>query len=58
MGLFEKRCEKCGLKVDGKTAPRRFGMYFCSNAHAEAYASEMEKAKAEMSGQDGDCGCC
>jgi len=40
MGWFDKYCEKCGMKVDKKTAPQRFGKYFCSEKHAEEYVSD------------------
>ncbi len=42
MSWFDKYCEKCGMKVDKKTAPQRFGKYFCSEKHAEEYASDRE----------------
>ena len=42
MGWFDKYCEKCGMKVDRKTAPQRFGKYFCSEKHAEEYVSDID----------------
>ncbi|NJD02406.1 MAG: hypothetical protein FIA99_07390 [Ruminiclostridium sp.] len=45
MGWFDKYCEKCGMKVDKKTAPQRFGKYFCSEKHAEEYSSDVENKR-------------
>jgi len=33
------------MKVDKKTAPVRFGKYFCSEKHAEEYASDMDNKR-------------
>ena len=58
MGWFDKYCEKCGMKVDKKTAPQRFGKYFCSNGHAEEYTKETEEMRMNMPKQQSDGGCC
>ena len=58
MGWFDKYCEKCGMKVDKKIAPQRFGRYFCSDEHAEAYAKEVEEQRKKMPKQKSGGGCC
>lgn len=58
IGLFDKYCEKCGVKVDKKTAPQRFGKYFCSEEHAKEYANEIEKQRKGTSKPQGRHGCC
>lgn len=50
--LFGKYCEKCGVKVDKKTAPLRFGKYFCSNGHVKEYVKEM-KEQRKRTGTEG-----
>jgi YHS domain-containing protein len=55
MGLFDKHCEKCGMKVDKKTAPSRFGKYFCSEKHAEEYANEIKEQRKSAPAQKGGC---
>ncbi len=58
MRWFDGYCEKCGMKVDKKTAPQRFGKYFCSEKHAEEYANDIEKRrKAKPKQKDGE-ECC
>jgi len=60
MGWFEKYCEKCGTKVDKKTAPQRFGKYFCSEDHANEFMNlkEVEEAEKRMPEQKSKGGCC
>lgn len=58
MGWFDKYCEKCGNKVDKKTAPQRFGKYFCSDEHAEVFASDVEEMRKKMPKQQSSGGCC
>lgn len=58
MGWFDKFCEKCGMKVDKKTAPQRFGKYFCSDEHAETFVKEMEAMRASKPKQRSSGGCC
>ena len=48
MGFFDKYCEKCGIKVDKKVAPQRFGKYFCSEEHAAEYVAEVEEMRKQM----------
>ena len=48
MGFFDKYCAKCGMKVDKKVAPQRFGKYFCSEEHAAAYVAEFEEMRKQM----------
>ncbi|CAE6486500.1 hypothetical protein [Candidatus Nitrosotenuis uzonensis] len=48
--MFEKHCLICGIEVDKKTSPKRFGRYFCSEDHAQQYLKkkeEQERAWAE-----------
>lgn len=50
MIMFEKHCQICGIEVDKKTAPKRFGKYFCSEDHSQQYLQkkeEQERALAE-----------
>lgn len=58
MGFLDKYCEKCGMKVDKKTAPQRFGKYFCSEKHAEEYTNEIEEKRKATPKQGGSRGCC
>ena len=58
MGWFDKYCEKCGMKVDKKVAPQRFGRYFCSDEHGEIYAKEAEEKRKNMPEQKSSGGCC
>jgi len=55
MGWFDKFCEKCGMKVDKKTAPQRFGKYFCSEEHAEDFTNEMKAGKSKQKSSGGCC---
>ena len=45
IGWFDKYCEKCGRRVDKKTAPQHFGKYSCSDEHAVAYVKEVEEMR-------------
>ena len=58
MGWFDKHCEKCGKKVDKNTAPQRFGKYFCSEEHAEDYATAREAQMKQAPKQKSGGGCC
>ena len=57
MGLFDKYCEKCGIKVDKKIAPQRFSKYFCSENHANTYMAEIETMRRKQPKQQSG-GCC
>jgi uncharacterized protein len=43
LSMFEKHCQTCGFEVDKKTAPKRFGKYFCSDDHAQQYLKKREE---------------
>ena len=58
MGWFDKYCETCGIQVDKKVAPLRFGRYFCSDEHAEKYAKEVEEMRKNIPEQKSSGGCC
>jgi hypothetical protein len=58
MGWLDKCCEICGMKVDKKTAPQRFGKYFCSEKHAEEYANGVKKQRGDASKGQRQGGCC
>lgn len=40
--MFEKHCMICGIEVNKKTAPKRFGKYFCSDVHVEEFLKKKE----------------
>ena len=40
--MFEKHCQICGIKVDKKTSPKRFGQFFCSDEHAQQFIQKRE----------------
>jgi len=58
MGLLDKYCEKCGMKVDKNTAPQRFGKYFCSEEHAKDYALAREAQMKQAPEPKSSGGCC
>jgi len=46
--MFEKHCQTCGIEVDKKTAPKRFGRYFCSEDHSQQYLKKKEEYEKRM----------
>ena len=46
--MFEKHCQICGIEVDKKTAPKRFGRYFCSEDHSQQYLKKKEEYEKRM----------
>ncbi len=58
MGFFAKYCDVCGMKVDKSRDFVRFGKHFCSEEHANKYASEMEQRRLVTPAQQDDDGCC
>jgi hypothetical protein len=57
MGLFSKYCEMCGIKLDKSQDFVRFGKDFCSEEHANKYASEMEQRRLVTPLQEDNGGC-
>ncbi|TBR08554.1 MAG: hypothetical protein EPO62_06650 [Candidatus Nitrosotenuis sp.] len=49
--MFEKHCLICGIDVD-KTAPKRFGKYFCSEDHAQQYVTKREEQERAMAEEE------
>jgi hypothetical protein len=43
-----KHCASCGLSIDAADAPERFGEPFCSDAHAEQFATGVRAARMEL----------
>jgi len=54
-GLFKKHCPVCGMAVEKEKAINKFGEYFCSEEHAEAYRQKLAKADSKAAGRGGDC---
>jgi len=57
VGLFTKYCEVCGVKLGDGHDFIRFGKHFCSEDHANKYASDMEQRRLDAPRQEGS-GCC
>jgi len=46
--MFEKHCQICGVEVNKKLAPKRFGKYFCNEEHANRFVMiKTEEKKQE-----------
>jgi hypothetical protein len=43
-----KHCAYCGHPIEGPAAPERFGEPFCSDAHAEQFATGVRAARMEV----------
>jgi uncharacterized protein len=59
--MFEKHCLICGTEVDKKTAPKRFGKYFCNEEHANQFVAKKideEKQQEEYRSHPRRGGCC
>ena len=41
--MFEKHCLICGIDVKKESAIKRFGKYFCNDAHAQQYVAKKEE---------------
>lgn len=50
--MFEKHCLICGIEVDKKTAPKRFGKYFCNDTHAQQYVTKREEQERAMAEEE------
>ena len=48
-----QHCAYCGLSIDTPSAPERFGERFCSDAHAEQFATGVRTARMELAAQTG-----
>ena len=51
--LFKKHCQICGVEVKKEKAINIFGVYLCSEGHAEEYRKQVKKENANRKG-----GCC
>ncbi len=59
-GKGKKYCYTCGMEADGNQY-ERFGKPFCSEAHAQQYTEQMQKARQEQlatAQQNKRGGCC
>jgi hypothetical protein len=46
--MFEKHCLICGIEVDKKMLPKRFGKYFCSEDRAQKHVVKREEQERQM----------
>ncbi len=52
-----KHCPVCGMDVKKEMGLKRFGKYFCSDEHAQKYASVQMTREKEDEDRGGGC-CC
>jgi hypothetical protein len=50
--MFEKHCLICGIEVDKKTSPKRFGKFFCSEDHAQQYVTKRDEQERVMAEEE------
>jgi len=50
--MFEKHCLVCGVEVDKKASPKRFGKYFCSEDHVQQYVTKREEWKRDIAEEE------
>ena len=48
MPTTTQHCAYCGLSIDTPNAPERFGERFCSDGHAEQFATGVRAARMEL----------
>ena len=54
-GLFKKHCPICGMDVEKEKAIKLFGVYLCSEQHAEEYRKQVKKENEGNANRRGGC---